>query len=147
MFKPDITEKDAVTFVKRFNLAILRKNGFESSAFHLNIENNVDAFIKEIQKEPLVSSAVKGETLELNGRKGTVVRVKFKQNTRQDAMEEINLKYKNRKEVIGWRYYRSETPSVIIKVPDDKEKYWIKIFRGDEYKNLVDNAMLVGLDI
>jgi len=146
IFKADIKEEDAVNFVRKFNLQILRKNGFDPASLHLNIENNVDAFIKEIQKEPIVSSAVKGEELELNDRKGTVVRVKFKQNTGQDKIEETSLKYRNRKEVIGWRYYRSEAPSMVIKVPVGKEQDWLKIFKGPEYKNLVDDAMLIGLD-
>lgn len=147
IFKPDIKEEAALDFIKKFNLEILRKNSFELPSLHLNIENNIDAFIKEIRKEPLVSSAVKGEELELNGRKGTVARVRFKQGTGQDKIEEMSLKYRNRKEVIGWRYYRSEAPSMVIKVPAGKEREWLKIFNGPEYKDLIDSAMLIGLDL
>lgn len=144
MFKPNTKEEDAVGFVKKFNLEISARSGFEPASLHFNIENNSDAFIKEIQKEPLVSSAAEGEELELNGRKGRVVRVKFKQNAAQDKIEEISLKYRNRKGVIAWRYYRSKAPSMILKVPEDKELEWIKIFNGTEHKDIVDRAMLIG---
>ncbi len=147
IFKADVKEEDARNFIKRFNLEILKENGFEPHSLHLNIENNVDAFIKEIQKEALVDSAVKGGELELNGRKGRVVRVRFKNGTSQDKIEDISFKYKNRKEVIGWRYYRSDSPSMVIKVPGGKERDWLKILNGADYKNIVDSAMLVGLGI
>lgn len=146
-FKPDVKEEDAVDFVKRFNLEILRKNGFEPSSLHLNIENDVDAFVKEMRKEPLVSSAVKSEELELNGRRGMVVRVKFKQGAGQDKIEELSLRYRNRREVIGWRYYKSKAPSMVIKVPAGKERYWLEVFNGPEYKDIVDSTMLIGLDL
>ncbi len=77
-FQQDVPEESAVKLIKQLNLEIIGKYYFEPPSIYFNVEDNVDTFIKELKKEPIVSSVTKGERLKQNDREGTVVRVKFK---------------------------------------------------------------------
>lgn len=144
-FKSDVSEEDAVDFVKKINLEIVIKGSFGPPSIHFNIESGLDSFIREIHREPIVNSVYKGERLKIDDREGNVVRIKFRPGTGLDQIEELSLKYRKREGVIAWRYYKSELPFIVVKVPVGKEEAWIKIITKPEYRELVDGASLIDL--
>ena len=146
-FKSDVEEEKAIDFIKRLNLKIIRKGGFDLPSLEFNVESNIDSFINEVKKEPIVGSATKGEELKTQGRVGMVVKVKFKTGTEFEQVEEIGLKYRKRKEVIAWRYHSVKRPFIVVGVPVGKEEEWIEIFKKPELKDVVLNANLIGLDL
>jgi hypothetical protein len=146
-FNSDVAEKDAVDFINRFNLGIIRKGGFGLPSLQFNIGSNVDTLINEIQKESIVSSVAKGEKLKIEDREGTVAKIKFKVGTELKEVEGLSLKYRKRKEIIAWRYYRIKLPFIVIRVPAGKEREWIENFSKPELKNVVAKANLIALDL
>jgi len=76
MFNKEVSEETAVKFIKRFNLEITGKYYFGPPSIQFNVEKDVDSFIRDIKRDPIVSSVMKEQKLEVNGREGTIVRIK-----------------------------------------------------------------------
>ena len=145
-FKTEVTEEEAVKFIKRFKMEILRKEDFNFYSVQFVMEESaLDAFIKEIEKEPIVSLATKGERLEINDREGIVVRAEFKKSADRRKIDELGLSYQKREGVIAWRYNRRGPPIMIIKVPPGQEQSYTNTFNKPEYGNIVDRAHLISL--
>jgi len=146
-FKSKVAEKEAVEFISQFDLEIIKKVNFGIRHLSFNIEKNIDNFIRAVQRERIVASVTEGEGLTIDGREGTVVRIKFKRGTSRKKMDELKLKYSGREEIIAWRYEKKGTPYIILKVPVGKEQSWAETVRSAEDGDTVESVNLITFDI
>lgn len=146
-FNWDITEEEAVKYVSRFQLEIIKKVNFGVRHLSFNIEEKIDDFVRAVQRERIVDSVTEGERLTIDNREGTVVRIKFKRGAGREEMDELRLKYSGREEVIAWRYEREGIPYIILGVPAGKEELWAETIRKDKDEGLVEGVKLLSFDI
>ena len=146
-FNFETSAEDAVKLVEGLNLQIIKRDNFDILSVHFNIEEkDVYAFMRDMQRESIVRSVAKGQKLEMEGREGAVVRVRFKKSADRQQIDDLSLSYRKREEVIAWRYYRSGPPVMIVKVPVGKERDWIRAIGVGEYANMVNSVTLVSFD-
>ena len=146
-FKNGVNEEDAVRFIEQFGLEIINKIDFGIRCLDFNVEKDIDAFIKDLRKEDIVSSVSKGEKLAINQREGTVVKIRFKQGVERKRIDELKSAYSGSKDVIAWRYQGKGPSYIILKVPPGKEKDWADTISSAKYGELVESVNLLYFDV
>ncbi len=146
-FKLTAAEEEAVSFVSRFGLEIIKKVNFDILRLSFIIGKGVDDFVREARREPIVASVSEGEDLAMEGREGKVVRIRFKEGTDRKRIDALRLKYSAGQEVIAWRYERIGAPYILLSVPVGKERDWVEAVRGAKDEDLVEAVTLVSFDV
>lgn len=146
LFTADTPEEDAVSFVRGFNLEIVKKGRFDPPLLYLVVKQGAREFVRDAKRERTVLAAEINERFEQEGQSGIIVKITFKPGVTRAQIEALRDTYLAGGNIAAWRFHRVHDPFIIVNVPAGKERHWVSTFGRAEYSDTVKKARLLSYD-